>query len=450
MAAMTLLRMSPSEAVTLMKPGDGSSSLVSDPTRVHTGAGHRLRFLVFAYACEPGKGSEPEAGWIWSRMLARLGETWVLTRRNNRETIEAQVSQLPERDNLRFVYVDLPAWSRFWKRRDRGARLYYLLWQVAALGRAKKLIGQVHFDLVWHLTWANAWIGSFAALLSKPFVYGPVGGGIGMDLSFASMLGVRGTLYELVRGVARSVARYANPIARLAWRRADLVLVQNRETMTWLPGRHRGKVVVFPNVVLDRDSVPGGRSRSQPPYTALFAGRLVPLKGVGIALRALAFLPEWRLTICGKGPDEKRLMHLAWRLGVEDRVEFLGWVPRREVHSRMRGADVFVFPSLHDEGGYVVAEALSEGLPVVCLARGGPPLIGGIAVVPTTVSETASALASTMREAAGTATRPFPQLDARTEDLRLLLGQRLSHAGLADAMAFNENVIASERRKGLR
>jgi glycosyltransferase involved in cell wall biosynthesis len=382
-------------------------------------------------------------------MLARLGETWVLTRRNNREAIEAQVSQLPERENLRFVYVDLPAWSRFWKRRDRGARLYYLLWQVAALVRARELSRHVDFAIVWHLTWANAWLGTFAALLRKPFVYGPVGGGIPMDLSFASVLGVRGTLFELARTVARSVGRYANPIARLAWRRADLVLVQNRETMTWLPARHRGKVVVFPNVVLDHESVSKIRSRSQPPYTALFGGRLVPWKGVGLALRALAFLPEWRLAICGRGPDEGRLKRLAWRLGVDERVEFLGWASRREFHSRMRGADVFIFPSLHDEGGYVVAEALSEGLPVVCLARGGPPLIGGIAVVPTTVSATASALASTMREAPGTPIRPFPQMDACAEQLRDLFGERLSLGEFTDAMAFNGGATAAEDRKGL-
>ena len=48
-----------------------------------------MRILAFAYACEPGRGSEPGAGWSWARMLAGLGETWVVTRANNREAIEA-------------------------------------------------------------------------------------------------------------------------------------------------------------------------------------------------------------------------------------------------------------------------------------------------------------------------------------------------------------------------
>jgi glycosyltransferase involved in cell wall biosynthesis len=424
--------------------------MVQDPPRAQgPRAGRRPRFLVFAYACEPGKGSEPEAGWIWSRMLARIGEAWVITRRNNKEVIDRYIDEIQEKENLHFVYVDLPGWARVWKRRNRGARLYYLLWQVAALSRARGLRRQVDIDIVWHLTWANAWIGSFAAFVPKPFVYGPVGGGVAMDLKFAPVLGVRGTLYELARTVARSVARYANPLARLAWRRAELVLVQNRETLAWLPSRHRRKAVMFPNVVLDREPVSGSRSRPQPPLTALFAGRLVPLKGLALALRALALLPDWRLTVCGQGPDERRLRRLAGRLGIDDRVEFLGWVPRPEVHSLMRRTDVFVFPSLHDEGGYVVAEALAEGLPVVCLARGGPPLIGGVAVVPTTVSATASGLASAMVDAAGTESRSFPQMAACTRKLRELLDKRLSLREFTEAAAFSTGAPASEREKGV-
>jgi hypothetical protein len=43
-----------------------------------------LRILAFADACEPGQGSEPGEGWAWSRMLAQLGETWVITQRDHK------------------------------------------------------------------------------------------------------------------------------------------------------------------------------------------------------------------------------------------------------------------------------------------------------------------------------------------------------------------------------
>src|SRR5919106_4757910 len=92
-----------------------------------------FHILAIAYACDPSQGSEPGAGWMWSRLLSRLGRTTVITRKNNREPIEVALSSTPEAPLLDFVYVDLPAWARFWKRGKRGTRVYYLLWQFAAL-----------------------------------------------------------------------------------------------------------------------------------------------------------------------------------------------------------------------------------------------------------------------------------------------------------------------------
>ena len=222
----------------------------------------RHRILMFAYACEPDKGSEPAAGWIWSCMAAHLGETVVLTRMNNREAIVRAVSCLPPHERPQFVYVDPPAWIRRWKQGQRGVRTYYLLWYVTALREARRLNRKQRFDLVWHVTLANAWLGSLAPFVGPPVVYGPVGGGIGMQWSLCPAIGVRGTGYELLRGAARAFGRYLNPLSRLAWRRATLILVQNAETRDWLPRRSRHKTVVFPNVVL-AEQAGGSASRGR-------------------------------------------------------------------------------------------------------------------------------------------------------------------------------------------
>ncbi len=337
-----------------------------------------MRILAFAYACEPGKGSEPGAGWGLARMLSELGEVCVITRANNRPVIEAALPSVPEADRLCFEYVDLPAWARWWKRGQRGVRLYYLLWLGAALRRARQLHRQEPFELVWHLTLANAWLGTTAALVGPRFVYGPVGGGVTVPLRLFPSLGMRGIAYEVLRGLARRVGRYLNPLARVAWRRASLILVQNPETREWLPRRHRAKAVVFPNAVaLDHAGLSRRETRDRPgPPVALFAGRLLPWKGLALALRALALVPEWRLVVLGSGPDLPRLHRLARRYGVQHRVDFRGWQPRDEVLRVMREeADVFLFPSLHDDSPLAVAEALAVGLPVVCLDHGGPPAL---------------------------------------------------------------------------
>jgi glycosyltransferase involved in cell wall biosynthesis len=90
--------------------------------------------------------------------------------------------------------------------------------------------------------------------------------------------------------------------------------------------------------------------------------------------------PEWHLVVCGSGPDERRLRRLSARLGIQERVEWRGWLERDAVLKEMRQASVFLFPSLHDEGGWVIVESLANGLPVICLDIGGPPVLGGTAV----------------------------------------------------------------------
>jgi glycosyltransferase involved in cell wall biosynthesis len=356
------------------------------------------RIVAFDYACEPAEGSEPGAGWAWARILALLGDTWVVTRANNRVPIEEGLAATPERDRLHFVYVDLPPWARFWKKGQRGIRLYYLLWQIAALRAARRLHRDVRFTLAWHLTFANAWFGSLAALVGPPFVYGPVGGGVGMPpLRLVRMLGGRAVRFELTRAAARGLGRYVNPLARLAWARARLVLVQNRETADWLPRRHRAKAHVFPNPVLDA-ALERERIAADPP-TALFAGRLIAWKGAALAVKAIAGTRDWRLLVCGAGRDERQIAELADRLGLDGRVRFLGPQPREAVFRLMRSeADVLLFPSLREEAGWVVVEALSTGLPVVCLDRGGPHVLGGDAALAAPVEDDPDAVASSLAE----------------------------------------------------
>jgi glycosyltransferase involved in cell wall biosynthesis len=221
------------------------------------------------------------------------------------------------------------------------------------------------------------------------------------------MLGARGLTYESARDLARLVAKYLNPLARLAWRRAELVLVQNEDTRRWMPKKYRSKAEVFPHVVLDEVPPPRDTPRQGTTPTALYAGRLLEGKGAVLAVRAIELLPEWRLSIVGAGPDEARLRRMVRKRGLTDRVSFSSPVPREELLRRMREeADVFLFPSFHDEAGWVVAEAASCGLPVVCLDVGGPPALGGQAVQPSWPQATAMDLAGAVRAASSRPSAP--------------------------------------------
>jgi glycosyltransferase involved in cell wall biosynthesis len=399
---------------------------------------NRPRILAFAYACEPDKGSEPGAGWTWARMLAAFGDVVVVTRTNNRESIERALVALHERHRLRFVYVDLPRSARWWKRGQRGVRLYYVLWQLVALRAARRLSRAESFDLYWHLTFANGWIGTLAPLAGRPFVYGPVGGGTAPPWRLLPSFGRRGVVYELVRAFARLTARYLNPLARLGWTSAALVLAQNPDTFDWLPRRVRRKAAVFPNATLESKAIVSAFQR--PGRRAIFAGRLLPLKGLALALPALARTDDWTLTVCGDGPDRWRLASLSARLGLDDRVSFLGWRPRSEVLQLMRDADLFLFPSLHDESPFAVADALACGLPIVCLPIGGSAVLGERAATVVSASGSATDVATRLAAALRGPLPPRAVATARARELTI----EVRAAELLELLT-ERNLIPSDR-----
>ena len=101
------------------------------------------------------------------------------------------------------------------------------------------------------------------------------------------------------------------------------------------------------------------------PLRLLFVGRLVELKGLSLLLEemAKASKPDVILRIVGVGPQLTALQQQALRLKLN--VEFAGYCQGAELGAQYAESDYFVFPSLSDEWGLVINEALASGLPVL-------------------------------------------------------------------------------------
>jgi len=110
------------------------------------------------------------------------------------------------------------------------------------------------------------------------------------------------------------------------------------------------------------------------PVRFISIGTLLQLKGFHLGLRAfaLADLGDTEYWIIGDGPERKDLEALACELGIDDKVRFLGWLPREETLRKLGAGHVLVHPSLHESGGWVCVEAMAAGRPVICLNLGGP------------------------------------------------------------------------------
>lgn len=360
----------------------------------------RLKVLVSAYACEPGLGSEPAVGWSMVIGLAQQFDVWVITRANNQPVIEAELKRRPIA-NLHFIFYDLPAWVRFWKRGLATTYIYYYLWQFFALSAAKDAHAKIKFDVAHHLTFVTYYRPSFLSFLSIPFVWGPLGGADHPPLSYWWGFGPRGFLFHLLRWSGIRLSEF-DPFVRVTAKRSAFTLAATRRTKARLETLFRRPVGLISQLAF---SPPIGRKETRETentnsnctrpeqineLTYLLAmpfadessfrfvsiGQLHAFKGIHLALEAFARNKNTNSEywIIGEGRERKSLERLAEKLSIAQRVKFLGRMSRSKVFERLGACHVVVHPSTRESGGWVCLEGMAAGRPVICLDIGGPAM----------------------------------------------------------------------------
>jgi glycosyltransferase involved in cell wall biosynthesis len=335
----------------------------------------RLKVLVSAYACRPGEGSEPGVGWNVVRELVQYHDIWVLTREDNRPSIEAELTKNPL-TGLQFIYCKLPRLVEKLNYKQRLVHLHYYLWQIAAYFLARKLHEALNFDIVHHVTYVRYSSPSFLSLLPLPFIWGPVGGGESAPKAFWQDFSLRGKTYELIRSLAHRLGEL-DPFARLTAKRNVLVWATTQETAKRLRQMGAKKIEIVSESGLSEMEIerlgqyPLANSSS---IRFISMARLLHWKGLHLGIRAFAQadLPQAEYWILGDGPEKQRLQALVENLKITDKVKFWGRLPRHETLNRFAESHVLLHPSLHDSGGWVCLEAMAAGRPVICLDLGGP------------------------------------------------------------------------------
>lgn len=112
-------------------------------------------------------------------------------------------------------------------------------------------------------------------------------------------------------------------------------------------------------------------------FLFLYVGRIAREKNLQMLLKAFKQVSDrylnTRLLLIGGGPALAETKNYALGLGLQDKLEFLGMMPRKEIEPYYAAADAFVFPSTTETQGIAICEALSAGLPVVAVNAGGIP-----------------------------------------------------------------------------
>ncbi len=339
-----------------------------------------MNILISAYACEPNKGSEPGVGWNWAVTTARHHSVWVITRDNNRQAITSYLLEHPELDHLRlhFIYVGLPKKLTFWKKGRRGMRLFYLLWQRKAAKVAAVWNRSVHFDLVHSITFVSFTQTTYMYRLRIPMIWGPVAGGDNIPKTCSRNLEPKEKFTELLRRVSQQLA-LLTPSIRKTMKYSSYLFAATEATKELLPLKYRDKTTVLPAIGIEAVPILPIAKREEGKLRVVMAGNLNYLKAVDLGIKAFLRLaenyPEIELHILGQGNKKAYLKKLSGTY-LNQRIFFDPPVPHDQITDYYSSMDICITTALRDSGCMTMLEAMSVGLPCICLANGGPKLLG--------------------------------------------------------------------------
>lgn len=336
-----------------------------------------MKVFVIAFACEPNRTSEPGVGWNIVGELAKRHELTVLTRCNNRESIEAYLSENSDdaRVNIHWVYLDLSEWlHRLKKKIPCGIQLYQELWQLKA---ARMYRGEfAKYDIVHHLTFGSIFFTPWGARYTDRFVWGPIGGASGaMESAFLKREDWRSRITEAFYRLVAWYSYHPAPWASKCRNACSAILFRTSELAQHIRLSDHQKVAVVGETAYAAPILPRSYNQTKHPLRVMSVGRLIPLKGVRYAISAFAeFLSNGGsgvFDIYGDGPLRCSLQEYAAKNGVSEYVVFHGNVPNQEVLKALDRADVLIHASFREGGSWTILEAMAHGVPVICQDRAG-------------------------------------------------------------------------------
>lgn len=343
----------------------------------------RLRILVLAPNCDPTTVSIPLVAYSHAAALAELHDVALVIGSPVEERVRSAKANFRCIEVVRMDKLErirMWAFRRIFKSNYESQALtafaypFTVAFEWFAWRQLRSRIFAGEFDVVIRVMPVTAVLPSpFAYFLRRgpiPFVIGPLNGGLPWPPGFSQLERQK----EWVSGL-RNLHAYL-PFARATYRHAAAIIVASSNTHSEFAA-YRDKLFFIPENGIRRVLCCEDTRKQEPgaKLKLIFVGGLVPRKACDLGLRAAAaFLRNGmaHFTVIGDGPERGRLEQLVKSLGIENAVDFCGWLHHDEVLNRMRQADVFVFPSVRDFGGGVVFECLASGAVPLVLDFGGP------------------------------------------------------------------------------
>lgn len=173
--------------------------------------------------------------------------------------------------------------------------------------------------------------------------------------------------------------KWNNFIKRAFMMPKAIVAISTTESKNYLQYATLNKLFYVPNAVdLNDFNDTNCMKNSSDNIKLMYIGRLAEDKGVYDVINAIAILSKqninfkFDLKIAGSGPVEHKLKEKVKQLNIEDKVDFVGSLFGDEKIQFLCEADIFLFPTFHEEGlPYSILESLAAGTLVITTKIGG-------------------------------------------------------------------------------
>ena len=346
-----------------------------------------LKVLMVAEQCNPDWVSVPLVGYNFYHEISQIADVKLVTHARNREGFEKYGIQQD------ITYLEESAIARLYHR---------LIWNLIAKGRSNwplynalafpiyaefdrqvyqrfgRAVKRGEYDVVHVITpmMPRYPTSLIKACKRTPLLLGPVNGGVPFPKGFEETAKKEKASWNFLK----HIGRYLVPGYVATYKKAHKILSGSTYTLEML--KRTFKIpneridLLYENGISKTFLQPVQKPQNTNQVKLLFVGRLVPYKGADMLVEAIAQLPQAirnriLLTVVGDGSERALLEDTVNRLGLQNVIEFVGWVKQQETVDYYRRADIFCLPSIREFGGAVVMEAMACGLPCIVANNGG-------------------------------------------------------------------------------
>lgn len=331
-----------------------------------------IKVLVNAYACNPNWGSEQGIGWHWSIELAKYCKVFVVTEGEFKGNIDKAIINLPQKDNLTFIYNNVSPKVRkmCWNQGDWRFYYFYRRWQKKTLTIAEELCNNNHIDIIHQLNMQGFREPGLLWKIKGPkYVWGPVGGMGIMPISYLKGTSFKKRAFFMLKNTINKLQYSYQPNVRKAIQRADVLLASTPDEQRVFKSIYNRDSYFVNDTGCDISELTHDWDyHKESSLNLIWVAKFDFRKQLALAIKVVAELKDLnvRLNIVGGGAETQYYHQLAQELGVADKCIFHGVIAHDEVIKMMLSADIFFFTSIMEATSTVILEAIGTKLPIVC------------------------------------------------------------------------------------